>query len=285
MEGLEPANVAGTEQCIFCHSKHKEEKERKLPKHTFQRDDDALTESGRAFIRRSSRRSKYYPRDESGGFVSPLTEAVWPEDQAFKTYLRRGRRIRHAEKYQPPPIHGYIAAPHHMLAICCMNGTNDLPHVPAVNPWAKKGGYGINNGGNCIFLPGSASQFFVAYYLWKVRGTGRALQGHLGAHRKTYFTGVWKRLQYLSVQGKRAGWCNETESEDDKEKLAKRVEAKLHDLEAVLFDNLAALQPSDEFKLGAESYIAIPAEEEEFHVPADVRANLQRPYEILPKWY
>jgi hypothetical protein len=44
------------------------------------------------------------------------------------------------------------------------------------------------------------------------------------------------------------------------------------------------VKPEDSFKLGAESYIEIPDETEEFAVTQGVLDNLQ-PYETLPKWY
>ncbi|HEX5462143.1 MAG TPA: AHH domain-containing protein [Steroidobacteraceae bacterium] len=273
------------EDCIFCHKKHKEEEEKKLDDYTYTRNDKALTSSGRGFIKGDDSRAAFYPRDEQGGFVSPLAEPEWSDDVIFKTYkTKSGKDRTHAEKYQPPPIKGWIAAPHHMIAVCCMNGENGLPGVPKVNPWAHKGDYDINRGSNCIFLPSSASQFFVAYYYWKVRGTGRALQGHLGAHRKAYFETVWDRLEKIVRDGAKSGWCTDTDDEEAKKALAKKVVDQLTLLEAFLFRKLSALQPEEPFKLGAESYIAIPEESEPFAVPAGVSQQLQ-PYETLPKWY
>ena len=46
---------------------------------------------------------------------------------------------------------------------------------------------------------------------------------------------------------------------------------------------MASLNPEEDFKLGAESYIEIPGKDEEFHAPDGVVLNLQEPYEILPE--
>jgi len=208
----------------------------------------------------------------------------WSEDEIFRTYTTsKGRQVRHAEKYQSPPIRGYIAAPHHMIAICCLNGTNKLPGVPKVNPWAKKGGYDANNGGNCIFLPSSASQFYVAYYYWKVRHTGQVLQGHLGAHRKAYFETVWDHLERIPRLFRAAGLCASTEDEEQRNALAKKGVEHLHRLEGTLFQKIAALKPEEKYRLGAKSWIELPEESEPLDVPPGVTANLQ-PYEILPTW-
>jgi hypothetical protein len=276
---------AGNAKCIFCEKDHKTTKEEPLANHTYTRDDDALTSNGRTFIKGDEERSYVYPRDDNGGFVSPLEPPTWDAKTIFKTYkTKKGATRRYAEKYQPPPIVGWIAAPHHMVAICCMNGTNKLPGVPQANPWAHRGNYDISNGGNCIFLPSSASQFYVAYYYWKVRKTGRALQGHLGAHRKVYFETVWDRLEKMVRDLARVGLCEKTENEDDKDAVARKVCAKVDSLQAFLFARLASLRPEEKYKLGAESYIEIPAEDEEFGAPTGLEEQLQ-PYETLPKWY
>ncbi|MFY2563151.1 hypothetical protein ACN469_36485 [Corallococcus terminator] len=49
------------------------------------------------------------------------------------------------------------------------------------------------------------------------------------------------------------------------------------------FGKLAALKPEENYRLGAESYIEIPDESQDFHVPQGVMDNLL-PYETLPKW-
>jgi len=283
-ELIEGSSSPGTEECILCHEGHKDKKEDKLPDHTFERNDDALTQNGRVFIK-SSGRSEYYPRDDDNAFVSPLNDAKWPADEIFNSYTtKKGTKINYAEKYQRPPIKGYIAAPHHMVAICCMNGTNGLAGVPKVNAWVHRGGYDINNGGNCIFLPSSASQFYVAYYYWKVRGTGQALQGHLGAHRKMYFETVWDHLERIPRLFASVGICYSTEDDEQKDSTAAAIVDEVHGLEALLFHKLTSLKPEERYRLGAESWIEIPDESAEFHVPAGVPENLQS-YEILPVWY
>ncbi len=281
----EGAGAALTEECIFCHQGHKSEEEEKLDTHDFPRSDDTLITNGRAFIKGDSVRSQFYPRDENGKFVSPLEDASWSKEaeKRFRTYRRGGRKIRRAEKYQSPPIEGYIAAPHHMIAICCMNGKQKLPSKPRVNPWAFEGGYDINNGGNCIFLPSSASQFFLAYYYSRVRGTGRPLQGHLGAHRKQYFRTVWDKLEMIAVLGRQAKRCDETSGANNKKELADWVKKRLERLELFLFGKLANRKPEEPYRLGAQSYIEIPEEEEDFRVPPGVEAMLQKPYETLPE--
>lgn len=286
LETIAPsADAAGTEKCIFCQSSHKNRKEDDLPEYTFTRNDEALTTNGRAFIKGDPDRNRVYPRDDSGAFVSPLEPPAWSADVIFKTYQTKGGQTRpHAEKYQPPPIKGWIAAPHHMIAVCCMNGTNGLAGVPKVNPWAHSAGYDINRGDNCIFLPSSASQFFVAYYYWKKRGTGQALQGHLGAHRKIYFETVWDRLEKLVRDGNKAQWCTDTASEDKRKEIEAKVLEQLTTIASWLFRKLSALKPDENFKLGAESYIEIPDASEPFAVPAGVTEQLQ-PYETLPNWY
>jgi hypothetical protein len=278
--------VAGTEKCPFCGDKHKEKKEKALPPATFSRDDDALTSAGRTFIKGDTIRSQYYPKDEDGNWVSPLAAADWDAETTFSTYMAGGKKRARAEKYQPPPIKGWIAAPHHMVAICCMNGTNKLPGKPKANPWAKKGSYDINNGGNCIFLPSSASQFFVAYYLSRVRQTGRPLQGHLGAHRKEYFQEVWSRLERMVRLLKAEKLCDETESEADKDEIAKVVVEELQLLQGTLFLQLAARAPQKAFMLGAKTYIEIPDDSVDMKiVRAKIQPFLQQGYETLPKWY
>lgn len=280
------APAEADEECILCHKKHKAQKEEKLGNVQFSRDDGSLTKNGRAFIKADSLRRILYPKNEEGEYVSPLAEPSWSGEQLFNTYKTQGsgRSRRHGYKYQPPPIHGYIAAPHHMVAICCMNGEKGLPGVPRVNPWASKAGYDINGGGNCIFLPSSASQFYVAYYCWKVRGTGRALQGHLGGHRKEYFEEVFRRLELIVDNVNKAGLCTSTSTEEDKKTLADKILSKLRALEQLIFGKLAALKPEENYRLGAESYIEIPDESQPFHVPKGVMDNLL-PYETLPKWY
>ena len=273
------------EKCIFCHKNHKEKREEELNPHEYKRKDDQLTANGRAYIKADSQRSRYYPKNDDGNFVSPLEEPEWSEDVIFKTYKTKSGKMRpYQSKYQLPPIKGWIAAPHHMNAICCMNGTNGLPGVPNVNPWAHQGGYDVNNGGNCIFLPSSASQFFVAYYYWKVRKTGQALQGHLGAHRKIYFETVWDRLEKIVRYLAKMKWCMDTSTDDKKNELVEKVMFRIDKLQTWLFFKISALKPDKAFKLGAKSYIQIPDESEEFGVPEGVIDRLQ-PYETLPEWY
>jgi len=170
------------------------------------------------------------------------------------------------------------------VAICCLNGENGLTSKPKANPWAKKGSYDVNNGGNCIFLPSSASQFYVAYYYWKVRGTGQALQGHLGAHRKEYFETVWQKLEKLVMDLADSGFCDETESADKKDELAREVVVSITELQGYLFRKIASLAPEEPYRLGAQSYIAIPDAAHEFEVPPGVEAGLQGDYETLPKY-
>jgi A nuclease family of the HNH/ENDO VII superfamily with conserved AHH len=275
----------GDKKCIFCGKSHQKKAKRALPDHTYQRNDDSLTAAGRTFIKGDAKRSGYYPKDEGGRWVSPLEAPEWDEDTTFKTYLRNGKKIAHAEKYQEPPIKGWVAAPHHMVAVCCMNGENGLPGKPKSNPWAKKGGYDINGGGNCIFLPSSASQFFVAYYLARKRGTGKPLQGHLGAHRKVYFETVWSKLERLVRAMQEDGWCEDIDDDAKQDKLAKAVVKELHLLEAQLFVKVAARRPDPAFQLGADSYIEIPDDDVAMKlVRAKIAPFLQAPYETLPKW-
>ena len=287
-EGVSVSIISeGDEKCIFCQEDHKEEKEESLPQHKYkpERNDEALTRNGRSFIKNDEKFSKYYPKDEEGNFVSPLENAEYSEDFIAQTYkTSSGNERAYASKYQAPPIHGWIAAPHHMIAICCMDGDNKLPAVPKLNPWAKKGNYDVNNGGNCIFLPSSASQFYVAYYYWKIRGTGQALQGHLGAHRAEYFKTVWDRLELIVRNGRKVKWCAVTKDEEDINELAKKVIDKMEKLQTSIFHKLAKLKPEEKYKLGAESYIEVPDESAEFAVPEGVEDRLQ-PYETLPKWY
>jgi hypothetical protein len=281
------ASPGGTEKCIFCHQAHKPKKQRKLSDSKYSRNDETLIKNGRTFIKSDESRYKYYPTDDAGNFVPPLEDAAWRGNTNFKKYqTSSGQTKAHAEKYQPPPIIGYIAAPHHMVAVCCMNGENKLPSVPKLRPWAKRGKYDINGGSNCIFLPSSASQFFVAYYYMKKRRTGKALQGHLGAHRKKYFIKVWEDLEQIVKNKKKAGLCNTTDKKQDKDKIAEEVKKSLHRKENHYFQKLAARQPDEDFKLGAESYIAVPSSRESVvSVRARVRAFLQQPYETLPRWY
>ncbi|QSI77587.1 AHH domain-containing protein [Niveibacterium microcysteis] len=276
----------GDKKCIFCGEDHQKKEQEPLPPETFTRNDDALTQAGRSYIKGDADRSCYYPKDASGAWVSPLEPPAWDDQTIFKTYLKGGKTSARAEKYQPPPIKGWIAAPHHMVAVCCMNGTNKLPRKPKVNPWAKKGAYDINGGGNCIFLPSSASQFFAAYYLARSRGTGRPLQGHLGAHRKIYFETVWAMLERTVRLLKAEGFCDKTEEPADKDAIARAVVEEMHVTEATLFRKLAARQPEDAFRLGAESYIEIPPDDVDINVArAQIAPFLQGAYETLPEWY
>lgn len=288
------APAVGVEKCILCGQNHKPEKQEELPTKEFSRDDDSLTANGRIYIKGDEGRSRHYPQDENGKFVSPLAPAEWSADVIFKRYRRGGKLIARAEKYQLPPIKGYIAAPHHMVALCCMNGKNGLT-MPKVNAWVNKSGYDINSGRNCIFLPSSATQFFVAYYYAKVRGTGTPLQGHIGAHRKVYFQTVWDFLERIPRILFSAGKCKDTSTEEEIKKLAAEIERIVHTYEDFFFQKLAARKPEDKFRLGAQSYIEIPDEDEPFAVPAgvhDVREKYEpRPedviarlsYEILPE--
>jgi hypothetical protein len=279
------AGASGDKACIFCGEQHKQKEEHKPANHTFPRKDVILTREGRAYIKTDPLRSSVYPKDEAGNFVSPLEEPRWPEDHIFKTYKssNSGRTRRYPREYQSPPILGYVAEPHHMVAVCCMNGTNRLPAVPRVNPWAFKAGYDINGGKNCIFLPSSASQFYVAYYYWKVRKTGQALQGHLGNHRKEYFEEIWNRLEQMAEQVYENQWCADTSTDEKQRELADRLKEQLHILETTVFSKLAALRPEENFRLGAETYIEIPNEALPFQVPAGVQERLM-PYETLPQW-
>lgn len=274
---------AGNKPCIFCGNNHKKKKEEELPEAEFGRKDNALIKAGRAFIKGEESRAKCYPKKEDGSFMSPLVAPTWPAEQIFKTYVRSGQRRNRAAKYQTPPEHGYIAAPHHMISICSMNGAKKLPGKPRVNPWASKAEYDINGGGNCMFLPSSASQFYVCYYYEKVKKTGRALQGHLGGHRKIYFETVWDLLNIVAENGNAAGWCEDTESEDKKQEIANEVKKELKMTETFLFRNLAARQPSKEFRLNAKKYIEIPNEDVDFDTPPDVERSLKKPYETLPE--
>jgi hypothetical protein len=257
-----------------------------LPPATFDRNDDALTSAGRSFIKGNSQRSSCYPKDANGAWVSPLEAPTWDAATTFSTYLSHGKALMRAEKYQPPPVKGWIAAPHHMVAVCCMNGTNKLPRKPKLNPWAQHGSYDINGGGNCIFLPSSASQFFVAFYLARMRSTGRPLQGHLGAHRKAYFETVWAMLERTVRLLKAEGMCDKTTDDADKDTIAKAVAEELHVLEGIIFTKVAATQPEENFRLGAASYIEIPDDTEGVAaVRARVAGFLQASYEVLPAWY
>jgi hypothetical protein len=285
-EGVSPALGAPNDKaCIFCGEQHKPKEEQKPAPHTFPRKDRILERNGRAYIKTDPLRSHIYPKDAAGSFVSPLEPPQWPEEHIFKTYKssNSGTTRRHPREYQAPPILGYVAAPHHMIAVCCMNGTYGLPAVPRVNPWAFKADYDINGGKNCIFLPSSASQFYVAYYYWKVRKTGRALQGHLGNHRKEYFEEIWNRLEQMAEQIFENGWCSDTSSSEQQKELAARLKDMLHALETTAFVQLSALRPAENFKLGAETYIEIPDESLPFHVPKGVMEHLM-PYETLPQW-
>lgn len=279
------AGPAGTEECILCGQKHKQKKEQKPSNHTFPRKDRILEKNGRAYIKSDPLRSQVYPKDEAGNFVSPLEAPQWSEDYVFTTYQssNSGKTRRHPREYQAPPILGYIAAPHHMIAVSCMNGTHGLPAVPRINPWAFKADYDINGGKNCIFLPNSASQFYVAYYHWKVLKTGQALQGHLGNHRKEYFEEVWNRLEQLADQTYENNLCEDTSTDEKQKELSMILLDSLHALETDVFVKLAAVQPEENFKLGAESYIEIPDESLPFHVPAGVQERLLS-YETLPQW-
>lgn len=84
----------GNELCIFCRQNHKENKEEKLPEHTFQRNDETLTSSGRTFIKADSERLIYYPRDDVGNFVSPLEAPEWSQDTIFNTYRTKSGQVR-----------------------------------------------------------------------------------------------------------------------------------------------------------------------------------------------
>ncbi|NTV95172.1 MAG: hypothetical protein HGA75_07100 [Thiobacillus sp.] len=276
----------GDKKCIFCGGDHQQEQQDPLPPATFNRDDDALTQAGRSFIKGDPDRSHFYPKDEAGNWVSPLVAPEWDEATTFKTYLKGGRTISRAEKYQPPPIKGWIAAPHHLVALCCMNGTNKLPGKPKANPWAKRGGYEINWGGNCIFLPSSASQFFVAYYLALKRNIGKPLQGHLGAHRKIYFETVWSMLERTVRLLKAEGFCDKTDSDADKDVIAKAVVDEIKILEKTIFGKVASRSPEKNFRLGGDSYIEIPDDTVDINVArAQIAPYLQVPYETLPEWY
>lgn len=275
------APAVGIEKCILCGQNHKPSKQRKLPSKQFPRLDDTLTANGRTYIKGDAARSRHYPRDDKGKFVSPLADAEWSADVIFKRYRRGRKLVAHAEKYQLPPIAGYIAAPHHMVALCCMNGKNGLT-LPAVNAWANKAGYDINSGRNCIFLPSSATQFFVAYYYAKVRGTGAALQGHIGGHRKQYFKTVWDFLERIPRVLFSAGKCKDTSTEDRIKELAAEVERIIHTYEDFFFQKLAARRPEEKYRLGAESYIEIPDEDDDFAVPAGVR-DVREKYEPRPE--
>lgn len=57
--------------------------------------------------------------------------------------------------------------------------------------------------------------------------------------------------------------------------IDKKVIECLENLQAWLFRKLAARQPEQQFRLGAEAYIAIPDETSNVKVPDGVSANLQ----------
>jgi HNH/ENDO VII superfamily nuclease len=257
-----------TDKCILCGQVHKHKKENPLPTEKFKRLDDTLTDNGRTYIKKTAGRAAYYPKADDGKkFVSPLEAPDFGKNFVYNTYLRGGKKTRRAEKFQLPPIRGYIAAPHHMIALQCMNGGKDVPKMPRVNAWAQKAKYDINGGQNCIFLPSSATQFFVAYYYWKVRKTGSALQGHIGGHRKIYFKTVWDNLERIPRDVQSEGLCKDTSTEEKRKKLAEEIEVYLHDYEDIFFEKLAAMKPDDEYRLNAESYIKIPAKSAAFGKP------------------